>query len=159
MATQQSISEDLEIPKVKPNPLEPRRLTFADAKSVHHIAIIPANTPVEFLTESGFWSSCHHRLNPLDRITVHTDSLEYMAELLVLEASPTYCSIHLLQVHKLPGLIGDDSEDLVAYDIGFSQFDGGYFVRRVADDVTIIKGASSYSAAVDALKSHPSFKG
>lgn len=144
-------------------PLTPDRLSFLDSKSVSHMAICPRETALEALTESGFWLSVAHRLQPLDSIRVVWDDRSAVAELMVMESSQCFVSVVLLSHRQLPGMIGDGSMDLVNFEVFFSSVPmagglPGYAVRRLSDQVLIITGASSKAAAIEALKAHPSFK-
>lgn len=152
-----SVEVAADTPNKKIKPLSPEALSFEDYRIVRYCAVVDRGTDPKMLTESGYWLSNAHRLQPLAHITVVWDDRSAIATVLVMEASQSFVSTVLLDYKKLPGIISDGSEALINFDVFYSQMDG-YCVRRLSDGVLLVQGASSKEKAVEQLKAHAAFK-
>lgn len=143
--------------KAKPKALRPGDLHFKENRCLDHVAFAERGTTLEDLLTSSYWLSVASRLHALDRICVVLQDRSAIYELLVLEASQSFVATFLLSQHQLPGILGDNSGDLVNFEIFFEQ-STGYNARRLSDGVLVVRGATSRETCIADLKSHASFK-
>lgn len=141
----------------KVTPIQPNNVTFLDQRQVKLIAIVPRGTTREDMMESAFWTSVAHRLEQLFEITVIDEAKTFYAHFLVLEASPIFTAVHLLDWFDLPGIISDSSDMLVNFSIEWSQSVNGYQARRLSDSVILVHSASSKEKCIEELLMHPAF--
>lgn len=156
MTAQQNLDKEQPTKRKLP-PFRPDALAFEDIRVVRHCLWVPAEFAPEDLLDSGVYISLAQRLQANAIITAIWEDKSAIATLFVMEASPIWTSVVMLDYKRLPGIVNFDNEEVLTnYEIFYSQSQS-WCARRLSDSVLIIQGEHSKSACQDALMAHPAF--
>jgi hypothetical protein len=124
---------------------------LAEHQTRHHVCTIPANTPVEHITESDFWSNIYERFRPADRIDVHSSDGSFFCELYVrsvTRATPGQKArvlVHVLRHVDFPPL--DARPRTNPYRVDFLGPAQGWSVTRTADEKLMVNNLENREVA------------
>lgn len=155
--------EPEEAPAAKLTPLTRSAVTFAEARNNSWQAIVPAGTTAETLIQSGLWSVVADQFRAYDRVACIEASRRFYAELLVLDCGRGFCSMILLNLWPLPALLVSNEALPAGFDAFYagpldSNGGGGYCVKRLADNVLLVKGKPNRDAALEELLLHATLR-
>lgn len=144
-----------EQPAEKITPLTRSAVSFHESRNNTWSAVVPAGTTKERLLQSGLWSVVSDNFHAYDRVNVIWADRSGYADLLVIDAGRGFCSVILLSYHQLPALLVSEQGLPPGFDIYFdgpiTNDEGGYCVKRLSDNVLLVKGKSSRELALAEL--------
>jgi hypothetical protein len=147
-----------EAPKKKFSPLKPSDVKLAESTNNTWRAVVPRGTTREDLLVSDLWSVMAHNFLSYDRINIVSETREFFAELLVIDAGRGYCSLVELSFTPLPAIIVANNDVPSNHSIEHCGPEKLYIVRRLSDGVILGEGFPSRDAALAHLISHASLR-
>lgn len=152
---------EIEVNTTPIKPLAPGAVTFLEARNNTWSAVVDAGTTKERLLNSGLWSVAGERFRAFDIVHVIEASRAYFAILLVVASGRGYCHMAILNWLPLEAILTADGGQLPpGFQIEYRgpDFDARYCALRVADSVTIVKGAASREECLAELLNHASLR-
>lgn len=150
-----SPSTEHEAPAEKITPLTRSAVSLHESRNNTWSAVVPAGTTKERLLQSGLWSVVSDTFHAYDRINVIWADRSGYADLLVIDSGRGFCHVLLLSYHQLPALLVSEQGLPPGFDIYFdgpiTDGEGGYCVKRLSDNVLLVKGKSSRELALAEL--------
>lgn len=160
------LSEDVEEAAAETAELKPlfrSAVTFAEARNNSWSAVVPRGTTKEQLTQSGLWSVVSDQFRAFDRVTAIYEDRSAIADLLVVDCGRGFCSMQLLHFYPLPALLVSTEGLPPGFDIFYAgpinNAEGGYCVKRLSDNVLLVKGKTSRDAALAELLDSATLRG
>jgi hypothetical protein len=77
--------------------LHPSRMSLAESKRVIHYICPPPGTTIEDIVKPAYWTHTGFKLQPTDRIEVHSEDGGWFAELHVRSCGRTYANVEVLR--------------------------------------------------------------